>query len=324
VLLSAALVSDLPYGIGAEAYDQQGPPTCKQVSDILAEFIFLNTGDFYVALFFVGEKEIGVVSEALTQKGFTPQPLFWYKVDLNTAGDPGRWTQAVECAVLGILSTSAGSRNVQMSHPRDPTCRHNIVHGPALHKLSKNYCADGVRVINQHEKPEYVVQAMLGPYIKPGDTVIVGGSGAGGEVRGLLALGVHVIGFENDETQWRALNALMTSWSPPPPSRLAFTRDAILAAQKYSRAYIAANEVSAAAAEGEEAEYKPVCTTCSALLSDVEFDFCTSKKCKKAVCLSCLKRTDDGKLLCKVCHAAQPISEEAHSAQLDAPGGAAS
>ena len=109
-----------------------------------------------------------------------------------------------------------------------------------------------------------------------------------------------------------------------PPSRLAFTRDAILAAQKYSRAYIAANEVSAAAAEGEEAEYKPVCTTCSALLSDVEFDFCTSKKCKKAVCLSCLKRTDDGKLLCKVCHAAQPISEEAHSAQLDAPGGAAS
>ena len=35
----------------------------------------------------------------------------------------------------------------------------------------------------QNEKPEYVVEAMLGPSLKPGDTVIVAGSGAGDAVR---------------------------------------------------------------------------------------------------------------------------------------------
>ena len=137
----------------------------------------------------------------------------------------------------------------------------------------------------------------------------------------MLAL---VIGFENNVTQWMALNALMTSWSPPPSFASCVQPRRHLGCPEVLQTYIAANEVSAAAAEGEEAKYKPVCTTCSTHLSDVEFDFCTNKKCKKADCLSCLKRADDGKLLCKVCHMAQPISEEAHSAQLDAPGGAAS
>ena len=56
---------------------------------------------------------------------------------------------------------------------------------------------------------------MLVTYLTPGDTVIVAGSGAGGEVLGLLALGAHVIGSENDLRQYMGLDALMISWSPP-------------------------------------------------------------------------------------------------------------
>ena len=43
---------------------------------------------------------------------------------------------------------------------------------------------------------------MLVTYLTPGHTVIVAGSGAGGEVLGLLALGAHVIGSENDLRQY--------------------------------------------------------------------------------------------------------------------------
>lgn len=311
---------DLPYGIGAESYDQTGPPTLKQVSDILAEFNYINTGDFCVALFFVGESEIGIVKEALVSKGFTPQPLYWYKYDLNTAGDPGRWTQAVENAVIGVIGSNE-SRSSQMSHNRDPTYRHNIVVGPALHTLSKHYGREGVSVINMHEKPEYVVQSMLGPYLKPGDSVIVAGSGAGGEVRGLLSLGVHVVGFENDQRQWMAVNALMTSWSPPPPSLLAFNRDAIQAAVKYSKAYVAANTSSEGVRGDDVATSRPLCTTCDAFLAEVEFEFCANKKCRSAVCLTCLKKGDDGKLICKKCVGLQAASSESTSSQA---GGAAS
>ena len=276
-----------------------GPPTLRHISDILTEFNFITSAQFSVVLFFVGEGEIGLVKEGMVAKGFTPQPLYWYKTDLNVSGDPGRWTQAVENAVIGVKGHE--HRGSHMSLNPNPTYRHNIIHGPALHTFSKHFGRAGVSVINQHEKPEYVVQAMLGPYLKPGDNVIVAGSGAGGEVRGLLALGVHVVGLENDPRQYMALNALMISWSPPRPSLLAFTRDAMLAAMKYSKAYVMTNSAVSGQAEDDGAPSSPLCTSCSSPLSEVEFEWCEVKKCQKAVCVQCVEYTDAGKKFCKKC-----------------------
>ena len=51
-----------------------------------------------------------------------------------------------------------------MSMRKDPIRRHNIVIDLLLQELFKYSTLAGTVIVNQNEKPEYVVQALLGPF----------------------------------------------------------------------------------------------------------------------------------------------------------------
>ena len=313
----AALVCDLPYGLGVEEYDKDGPPTQANVEAIMAQFTFKTKSPYNVVLFFCGPCEMGFVTAAVKAKGYSVQHLAWYKHDLNTAGDPGRWTQALEYAVFGVIG-GQDARAGHVSMPRDPTHRHNIVIGPSLQKLSKYYTLAGDVVVNKHEKPEYVVQQMLGPFLKPGDNVIVAGSGAGGEVRGLLSLGVNVFGFEQDPRQWRALNGLLAFWEPPAPSFAAWDRRAVLLGAKYAKARNVTN-ITLGLDKGDF-ERRLECKSCEESLFEVDFDLCENKKCGMPTCTKCSMKGSKGRVFCKVCF--PNFSSDAAPAAVDPAQGA--
>ena len=83
----------------------------------------------------------------------------------------------------------------QFSLSKNPVERQNIIMGPSKRVLSKN--AQG-KAINIHEKPDWLAEAILAQYTKPGQWIVVGGFGAGGEVRGALNAGLNVVAIEND------------------------------------------------------------------------------------------------------------------------------
>ena len=100
---------------------------------------------------------------ALKAKGYFVQPFVGYKYDLNTAGDLGRLTQTCEYAVFRVFCGQDAPHH-HMSMRKDPIRRHNIVIDLLLQELFKYSTLAGTVIVNQNEKPEYVVQALLGPF----------------------------------------------------------------------------------------------------------------------------------------------------------------
>ena len=79
--------------------------------------------------------------------------------------------------------------------PADPLQRHNIIIGP---KMGKRAVDVDEKEINVCEKPAYLSEWILRKLTKPGDTVVVAGFGAGGDLRGALNAGCNVLAIEQD------------------------------------------------------------------------------------------------------------------------------
>ena len=110
-------------------------------------------------------------------------------------------------AFHGDVSTAVWYLNM----PMDPLQRHNIIIGPKMGKRA----VDTAQVeIKPCEKPAYLAECILRRLTKPGDTVIVTGFGAGGDLKGALNAGCHVLVIEQDTRQFNAVKRMLPMFKP--------------------------------------------------------------------------------------------------------------
>lgn len=164
-----------------------------------------NTANHFVLLN-CDWRKTEVPNSVLLEAQYKVNPVFWYKNDQNVVGDNKDLTYAVEMLLIGF-KRGTGSEAVAMMD-KDPTKRHNLIQGPALHTMSRY--ADG-SVVNPHEKPEYIAKWVVDRYVMPRDWVVIVGAGAGGDARGYIKAGVNVVLIENDPKQYEFLCANMAT-----------------------------------------------------------------------------------------------------------------
>ena len=167
--------------------------------------------------------EIGNVTKVLMENGFKHiQYLTWYKQSFNmVTSPPCMFLPATEIAVIAFYgNTSHGSQYLNM--PTDPLQRHNILIGP---KMGKRAVDTEGRDVNVCEKPEYIAEWILRRLTKPGDNVIIGGFGAGGDLRGALNAGCNVFAIEQDLRQFNATKRMMNVFVPQPDLSMVVSRD---------------------------------------------------------------------------------------------------
>ncbi len=65
-----------------------------------------------------------------------------------------------------------------------------------------------------HEKPNYLSANLCRKYVKPCQWGVVAGFGAGGDVRGAIDAGLHLMAIENNAPQYRATIANLRVYKP--------------------------------------------------------------------------------------------------------------
>ena len=95
--------------------------------------------------------------------------------------------------------------------PMDLYDRHNIVIGPGQRTYVRH--SEG-GVVNPCQKPPYLAEYFGQHYCQPHSNVVVLGSGAGGDVQGLMNAGLKVHAIEQDQKQAAAMMAQLRSYTP--------------------------------------------------------------------------------------------------------------
>ena len=194
-------------------------PTEHELVTLLRGFLFLKTGENLVSVvLWVNLFETGLVKKVLTELNFKHiQSLTWYKSGFNTVSGPAcTFLPATEVAIIafhGDIKMAVHSINM----PSDPLQRHNIIIGP---KMGKRAVDVDEKEINVCEKPAYLSEWILRKLTKPGDTVVVAGFGAGGDLRGALNAGCNVLGIEKCIRQFTAVKRMLPLFQPRSDMRM--------------------------------------------------------------------------------------------------------
>lgn len=204
--MTAALYSDLPYGL---LNDKQGVTwdtqieTCQLIT-YFKQFEAATTQDEYAAAFLCAPKDVKVVRDALTDRGLKQlQEWFWYKPNQTIQGPQ---TQLVPCMEMGVIGYKPERGKLYWNVSDNPVLRHNVVIADSIKQVDKK--EDG-SPINPTQKPPEVAAWWFKQNCKPGSTVVIIGTGAGGDVLGANMAGCNVIGVEKDETQFHELQKLL-------------------------------------------------------------------------------------------------------------------
>jgi hypothetical protein len=130
-------------------------------------------------------------------------PFYWIKTDTNHNGAPSQFLNAVQ--MLVVASSSSEHLKLQKGFPVNPHHRLNsrFAHGvrtPYKHSRTG-------QVLNPTEKPGEIAEFFCNMYLRGLRTqrAIVLGSGAGGDVMGVLRAGYNVIYIDSDKDQQEQL-----------------------------------------------------------------------------------------------------------------------
>jgi hypothetical protein len=260
----------------------------EELLKILQGFKFATSSPVHTVLLWVEIGQLGAVRAVLESPdaGYTNvQALFWYKPDMNVVGPVYRRTSAVEVCLIG-LKGKAGDFGAQFNLSKDPVQRHNMIMGPSKRVLSKRIC-NAAAPINIHEKPDWLAEALLAQYARPGQWIVIGGFGAGGDVRGALNAGLNVVAIENDQEQFLDTVAHMRNYVPDSDLGSVYTHDHLVFGYK---------NMAFHQEEEEQPDHSPrVCLTCN-----LEYEgapvICTH--CGNGGCATCVVGTPPN---CKPC-----------------------
>jgi hypothetical protein len=269
LLLSAAVLADLPFGLGVEPWDTNLWST-EQIETVLRTVRSVNTRSSFVTVCWCLWSELGSMSDIMEQEGYgTVQPYFWHKTGHNwMQGAPQTFAQSVETAVVGYYPRAS---DVESHFPSNPLECHNFLETPGLRKY---VLTDAGAKANAHEKPVSAMARILDLFCVQGETVLVLCAGVGGEVRACIRAGLNVVAVEKDVAQFEILCQQMLTWDA--------TLEQELAAEKK----LEAKRDAQGSAHREETE--PSCEYCGEYLEKGAGPLVECPTCAKMCCLVCL------------------------------------
>ena len=202
---------DMKFGKSYADWDAE-PHSEGELEHVLKTFCLVNKHTyFHVAVIWCDYRQVAMVEKALESASYNHiQPIYWYKVEQNQQLAAHLRVPAVEVGLIafhGQVTAFSSYINV----PMDLYDRHNIVLGPGQRTYIRN--TEGV-VVNPCQKPPYLAEYFGQQYCQPHANVVVLGSGAGGDVQGLMNAGLKVHAIEQDQKQSTAMMAHLRTYKP--------------------------------------------------------------------------------------------------------------
>ena len=189
------------------------PPSEQSLTRLLRGMLFLQgTRSLITVVLWCNPFELGLVKKVMTEMDFKHyQVLTWYKSGFNQVSGPAcTFLPATELAIIAFHG-NVSSASQYLTMPNDPLQRHNIIIGPRMGKRALDLLGSE---INPCEKPAYLAEWILRKITKPGDTVVVAGFGAGGDLRGALNAGCNVFAIEQDARQFDEVKRMLPLFQP--------------------------------------------------------------------------------------------------------------
>ena len=204
-IFTDAFYNDAPFGYELFPGDDQVTPQWFMTQS--KQFDAVNTKGNHVWIVIHKIEDTHIVMEAMKERNYKNiQHFFWHKPNHYVEGPMHRFTPVIEKVSIGFIPDS---QSVHWNVSPDPRERPNFVSFPSVASLAKDTAGN---IINPTEKPPDLAAHLLSIFCKPGGTVLIVGTGAGGCVKGALKAGLNVVGVENDEKQFNSLFSELNGW----------------------------------------------------------------------------------------------------------------
>ena len=201
-----------------------------------------NNSHEFVVIIILDVAQVHGYSEALLQAKFDNlTSITWLKSDVHavkSVAPTQHYVKATEQILIAKspakASTGRGGRKHQYARhfvDSNPKRRYDFFLGPDEPKKEK-FNND---ILNKTQKPAWLANYLAKPYVGFGDTALVFGAGAGGDIAGLLNLGLNVIALESNDTQYFALQSKFSVYNPYEESFLPDTMYEIEANKKVDK-----------------------------------------------------------------------------------------
>ena len=162
-----------------------------------------NSSNFWVAMY-CNHLILSDTVRELTVHGYQNVSVFvWWKNNFNLESAM-HVLFATEFVVMGWRRGTSG---MPCHLDPNPTRRHNVFVG----SQQRNFHRDSAgNIVNPYQKPAYLAYNMCKAFCEPHDTIVIVGSGAGGDIEGAVAAKMNVVTFEIDQTSARRVSGAGT------------------------------------------------------------------------------------------------------------------
>lgn len=300
------MVCDTNYGMRRASWDQEAM-TEEGLNKLLQGFKTVTTATFHTVVLYVSLPMVGMAEKALLANNYVHvQFLPWFKVGQNLTGPSFVLIPSVG-EVLVIAMSGASQAELCKKYfdwAKDPLRRPNLLVAPTVAKRK----VDGLgTIINQHEKPSSLM-SYLGPKVcVEGTTALVAGSGAFGDVMGLMAAGISCYAVENDPAQFKQTAILI------PTLELENMADEVTPMDEVNV------RLATSTAFPEPVAGYFLCCICKQAVKDKK-EGCKCTVCEEAtICASCLSTLSDGAPKCPSCARSKGPEKSIASEESEAP-----
>ena len=279
-------IVDPPYGLNVAHWDKEAWDA-EQIANVLKQFDAVTSCGSYTVCMWHANTHTGVVDRAFRDHQLqNVGQVYWYKPNQNMVGNPDQYVYAVESFTVGTRKSKDPAQNMNFMSS-NPLMRHNLMEINGLRAPRLNLQNKPVNVC---EKPPALAKRLTELFCGPSDWVLVGCSGAGGEVVGVLQADRNVACVESDLVQVESLQGFLT------------TLDAKLGMKEAKEQAVAKKKSMLAgnAAENKDPVSQNVlCPSCGTRITeDNPASKCEQMGCSVPICSECSQPDHAGNLQC--------------------------
>ena len=290
--VAAGVIIDQPYGLEQEAWDR-----AWSAAEMKAMFRQIDAAakstNFWVALY-CNHLILSDTVRHLTEFGYQNVSVFtWWKHNFNIESA----MHVLFATEYVVMAWRRGISGMPCQLDPNPTKRHNVFVGSQQRSFHRDATGN---LINPYQKPAYLAYNMCKAFCEPHDTIVIVGSGAGGDIEGAVAAMMNVVAFETDPKQfqltegvWRKFQEKLESLDRTIvfpgafegklgsyPLELDVPARFVASVQDHLRALLQA--------EAEEASRPPTsCSSCDNLIADPESPDSKCASCGLFLCNRC-------------------------------------
>ena len=292
----------MPYGYNLFPYDIK--VKYEELVQIGKQCDAINTLSKHIICLSHHFSDQQMVLNALEQQRYKePQQVFWVKLDHYATTKRFGYNNCVETTTIGFHPNRDECQWFMSNNVKE---RYNVIEAKSVTTLARDANNE---IINKTQKPPEVAEFILGNHCKPGDTVLIIGPGAGGEIESAVALGLHVIAVEIDEKMFHGLHVRL--------QRLKVKEQADIEEKKLRKQKALEKEVaelqetnfgySSSPTKGGKRKETNECPECGKAVEEGDLGKYKCVECEDGVSMhrNCLREISRGKksvLMCAACH----------------------